>query len=175
MGFNARKPVFGGKQRCRPDCASAQSDQRLCYSHIGKNHIWTCFERNFNFLSSLCSWVDWFASHFTGNPEKRFVATKPICVKCKCKLISLFLKQIFISPIHTEACSWRSGSRCYPGTCSDTTTNSCQCSEGFSGADCDISNLFVIMWILNCKKAKNPVWNMYFMIYWKRQNYIVCK
>ena len=70
------------------------------------------------------------------------------------KLISLFLKQICIFPIHTEACSWRSGSRCYPGTCSDTTTNSCQCSEGFSGADCDISNLFVIMWILNCKKAK---------------------
>ena len=24
------------QHRCRPACASAQSDQRLCYSHIGK-------------------------------------------------------------------------------------------------------------------------------------------
>ena len=37
--------------RHRPACAFAQSDQRLCFSHFGKNHIKT----NFEFLASLCS------------------------------------------------------------------------------------------------------------------------
>ncbi|KAL3843250.1 hypothetical protein ACJMK2_021192 [Sinanodonta woodiana] len=36
-----------------------------------------------------------------------------------------------------QACSWRKGSRCYPGNCADTTTASCKCHEGFSGPDCD--------------------------------------
>ena len=43
------------KAWCRPACASAQADQRLCYSLIGKYHIWTCYERNFHFLASLRS------------------------------------------------------------------------------------------------------------------------
>ena len=57
MGLDARKPVFGvfKQQRRRPDGASAQSDQCLCYSCIGKYHILTCYERNFFFLASLCS------------------------------------------------------------------------------------------------------------------------
>ena len=35
-GLDARKPVFDGleQQRRRPACASAQSEQRLCYSLI---------------------------------------------------------------------------------------------------------------------------------------------
>ena len=33
----------------------AQSDQRLCYSLFGKHHIYACYERNFDFLVSLCS------------------------------------------------------------------------------------------------------------------------
>ncbi|KAL3843249.1 hypothetical protein ACJMK2_021191, partial [Sinanodonta woodiana] len=36
-----------------------------------------------------------------------------------------------------QACSWRKGSRCYPGNCSDTTISSCKCLNGFSGPDCD--------------------------------------
>ena len=34
IGLDARKPVFGvcEKHRRRPACASAQTDQRLCYS-----------------------------------------------------------------------------------------------------------------------------------------------
>ena len=41
MGLNARKPVFGvcEQHRCRPACASAQADQRLCYSLFEKYHI----------------------------------------------------------------------------------------------------------------------------------------
>ena len=49
-------PVFKVcQQRCRPAHASVQTDQRLCYSLIGKYHIYTCFMRNFNILASLCS------------------------------------------------------------------------------------------------------------------------
>ena len=61
-----------GQHRCRPACASQQSDQRLCYWLFGKYHILTCYGRNFSFLASLCSWAGWFESHFVGNPEDRF-------------------------------------------------------------------------------------------------------
>ena len=58
-GRDARKPVFGvcEQERCRPACASAQSDQRFCYSLIGKFNIQTyyMYMRNFDFLASLCS------------------------------------------------------------------------------------------------------------------------
>ena len=41
MGLNTRKLSSGGleQQRRRPACASAQSDQHLCYSLFGKYHI----------------------------------------------------------------------------------------------------------------------------------------
>ena len=54
----ARENLSSGvceQQRRRPACASAQSDQRLWYSLIGKYHIWTCYTQNFNFLASPCS------------------------------------------------------------------------------------------------------------------------
>ena len=60
------------QQRRRPACASAQSDQRLCYSRFGKNHILACYRRTFNFLASLCSCGDWFECGFVRNPEDRF-------------------------------------------------------------------------------------------------------
>ena len=43
------------QQRRRAACASAQSDQRLCFSRFGKYHIQTCYKRNFNFLASPCN------------------------------------------------------------------------------------------------------------------------
>ena len=64
------------QQRHRPACASTQSDQRLCYSLIRKYHIKACFKRYFYFLASLCSWTDWFESHFVGNLEDRFCRVK---------------------------------------------------------------------------------------------------
>ena len=60
------------QQKRRPACASAQSDQRLCYSLNGMYNISTCYKRNFNFLASLCSWVGWFKSRYYDNPEDRF-------------------------------------------------------------------------------------------------------
>ena len=46
---------------------------------------------------------------------------------------------LYVSLCTPEACSWRPGSRCYPGSCPDTTTESCQCLQGLSGPDCDTS------------------------------------
>ena len=40
-------------QMHRPACASAQSDQHLCYSLIGKYYLKTCYRRNFTFLACL--------------------------------------------------------------------------------------------------------------------------
>ena len=60
------------KQRRRPACASAQSDQRLCYSLSGEHSSQACSMQNFTFLASLCSLGDCFESHFVGKPEYRF-------------------------------------------------------------------------------------------------------
>ena len=51
--------------------ASAQSDLHLCYSLFGKYHIYTCYERYYNFLASLCSWAGWSVA-LSKNPEDRF-------------------------------------------------------------------------------------------------------
>ena len=60
------------QHRRRPACASAQSDQRLCCSLLGKYYMQTCCRWNFNSLASLCSWGDWFETRSDGNPEDRF-------------------------------------------------------------------------------------------------------
>ena len=60
------------QHRRRPACASAQSDQRLCYSLFEMYYMLTCYRWNFNFLASLCSWGDLFETRFVGNPEDRF-------------------------------------------------------------------------------------------------------
>ena len=65
-----RKPVYAiCKQQCRRSaCASAQSDQRLCYSL----HGWYNYSRNFKTLANLISCVDQFESPLVANPEERF-------------------------------------------------------------------------------------------------------
>ena len=60
------------QQRSWRACAYAQSDQCLCYSLSGEQSSQACFMQNSTFLASLCSWGDWFESHFVGNHEDRF-------------------------------------------------------------------------------------------------------
>ena len=54
LGLDARKPVLGvcEQQKHRPACTSVQSDQRLCYSLIGK-YIYTGYDLNVDVLASL--------------------------------------------------------------------------------------------------------------------------
>ena len=74
MSHIMRKPVYAicEQRRRRSDCASAQSDQRLCCSLLGEYNISTFYNRNFKILASLCGWAVQFESHLVGNPEDRF-------------------------------------------------------------------------------------------------------
>ena len=64
------------QQRCRQACASAQSNQHLCYSLSGKYHYKKPARSviNFNFLIKLWSWAGWFEFHIVINPEDGFLA-----------------------------------------------------------------------------------------------------
>ena len=59
--------IFSNKGLDQP----AHPHQQLCYLIFG-SHIWTRYERNFNFLASLKSRGDWFENRLVGNPEDRF-------------------------------------------------------------------------------------------------------
>ena len=91
MDISPRKPFFGvcKQQRCRPAYASAQSDQHLCYSLIGKYHIETCIKQIFNFLSSFSSWGNWFESRFVRNSEDR------VC-RLEAQIISVFPHKLIV-------------------------------------------------------------------------------
>ena len=112
------------QQKCRPACASAQSDKHLCYSLIGKYHISTCDQRYFNFLACLCSWIDWFELHFLGNPQDRFCCNEAqmvqfmrLCTYCKglryfflhkhiCIVRTIWLKWSFYSELPSMLLRW---------------------------------------------------------------------
>ena len=64
------------QHRGRPACASAQSDQHLCYSHFGKHHFKACYKQNFNFVASPCSWAGWFESHFFRKSRRQVLSQR---------------------------------------------------------------------------------------------------
>ena len=53
--------------------------------------------------------------------------------------MAMFIRTVRKFCLIPAACSWRAGSRCYPGSCYDTTVNSCRCADGFAGTDCATS------------------------------------
>ena len=65
------------QQRRRPAFATGQTDQHLCFLLIGRNHLSTCYKRNFNFLPYLGGLEHWFGYVLVGNPEYCFLATRP--------------------------------------------------------------------------------------------------
>ena len=74
MGLKARKPVFGVLR-----ITQAQTSLRICavwsaplLFAFWKVQYVTCYRWNFNLLANLCSWGDWFETHFVGNPKDRF-------------------------------------------------------------------------------------------------------
>ena len=74
MSLVTRKPVYaiGEQQRRRSACASAQSDQHLCYSLPRWNNSSSFYIRNFKHLASLFSGAGRFEFHLVENPEDRF-------------------------------------------------------------------------------------------------------
>ena len=73
MSHVMRKSVYAicQQQRRRSACASAQSDQRICYSLLRQYNTSSFYSRNFNTLASLISWAGRFESYLVANPEDR--------------------------------------------------------------------------------------------------------
>ena len=67
-------------------CSSRQTDQRLCYSPIGKCHIETV-TREFQFSSRSLWLKDWLESRFVGNPEERFSRDVAQMIADSCTLL----------------------------------------------------------------------------------------
>ena len=69
-----RKPVYAicEQQRRRSACASAQSDQRLCYSLPRSCNTSSFYIQNFKTLASICGCADQFEPYLVANPEDRF-------------------------------------------------------------------------------------------------------
>ena len=102
------KSVFGGfieQQRSRPACTSMQTDQRLCYSLIGKYYIKTCYKRNFTILACLRSWAGWFWSHSVGNPEHRISPEEAQIIYSQCTRF-LYLWHWQAVRIQVSLCIW---------------------------------------------------------------------
>ncbi|CAG2198378.1 unnamed protein product [Mytilus edulis] len=73
---------------------------------------------------------DGFYQHYGRclTPKTGLIEKSMIEVDVKCSSINLF----------TEACSWRSDStRCFPGNCIDEIVETCNCTSGFGGNQCD--------------------------------------
>ena len=69
-----RKPAFAicAQQRRRSACASAQSDQRLCYSLLRQDNTSSFYIQNFNSLASLYCCAGRLEAYLVGNPKDRF-------------------------------------------------------------------------------------------------------
>ena len=57
LDLDTRKPGIAvwGHQKCRPDCASTQSDKRLCYSLSEKYCYSSGCKQNYNIQARICS------------------------------------------------------------------------------------------------------------------------
>ena len=74
MSHVMRKPAFAicEQQKRRSACASAQSDQRLCYSLLRQDNTSSFYIQNFKPPASFYCCADRFESYLVGNPEDRF-------------------------------------------------------------------------------------------------------
>ena len=78
-----RKPAFAiyvaicEQQRRRSAYASAQADQRLCYSLLRQDNTSSFYIQNFKPLASFYCCVGQFESYRVGNPEERFSRDEP--------------------------------------------------------------------------------------------------
>ena len=70
----ARNPDFvaSEQQRHRPDCASAQSGQRLCYSLYRKDNSLSSYIQHSFILANLCSLTGWIGHYQVENRENGF-------------------------------------------------------------------------------------------------------
>ena len=89
MGLDARKLVFGGllsKQAQTSLHIRADWSAPLLFAFWKVSSL-NMLQAKFDILAILCSWGDWFESHFDGNPEGRFsryeahITLHPYCIQ----------------------------------------------------------------------------------------------
>ena len=89
------------QQRRRPDCASAQSDQRLCCWLIGKYHLKNCYKEIF-LLPLHFAWTLGLATSYSNSflgtlqmlmHDKMWDPYIQMCVYCTESLIQCFVKE----------------------------------------------------------------------------------
>ena len=64
-------------KKAQQACTFVQSDQHICHLQSRKYCFQPCSMRNFNILTCLCSWADWFEPYLVGNPEDKFSPVQP--------------------------------------------------------------------------------------------------
>jgi hypothetical protein len=80
----------------------------------------------------------------TGKQNKNINKINGYLLVSRCSVISIELILILILFFFfiIEACSWRSDStRCYPGVCTNEIVETCNCTSGFGGYQCDTSKV----------------------------------
>ena len=82
MGLVATKPDYVAceQQKCRPACASAQTDQRLCCSLSGKYNGKACYMQNINIPASLVAQQVGFSLTLSQTPNTCFLATRHLSI-----------------------------------------------------------------------------------------------
>ncbi|KAL5007590.1 hypothetical protein ScPMuIL_016396 [Solemya velum] len=104
-------------KECNPGSYAVGAECRLCPTIERCNH-WECD----NETISRCVYCE---GDVTGSPGGR-AYTPSVDGGLSC----------------SQACSWRPDSTlCYPGNCSEETSNSCVCHPGFNGSHCHIINV----------------------------------
>ena len=70
------------QQRCRSACASAQSDQHLCFSLPRYYNTSSFYIRNFKHLPGFCGCAGPFESYLVADPEDRFSRDEADIMPC---------------------------------------------------------------------------------------------
>ena len=92
------------QQRPRSACASAQSDQCLCFSLPRQNDTSSLYIRNFKILAGFCSWAGQFVSCLVGDSRRQILSWR---------VLYMFLILID-SPVYKQCRPW-SDVTMYPG------------------------------------------------------------
>ena len=114
-----RKPVFAicEQQRRRSACASAQSDQRLCFSLPSWYKSSSFYIQNFKPLPSFCGCESQFESTLVGNLEDRFSCDEALMFYIKYCLNEQEIKlnePIFLKYSHSKNHPLKLSSQAWP-------------------------------------------------------------
>ena len=75
MGLDEKKKLFGACEQQKRQPASLRIrtvwSAPLLFAYWKVPYLDLLQAKSFSLIAGLCSWADWFESHFVGNPEDR--------------------------------------------------------------------------------------------------------